>query len=98
MTNSADKDQLVTRPLLLQGLSEPAFYGNLVALSFSSGILALSKVFTDRSNAMLLLWFTISVIVCLCMYVLVNVLFFGQSFAQCFGKETLFCLSILVMF
>ena len=29
-----------------------------------------SKVFTDRSKAVLLMWFTISVIVCLCMYVL----------------------------
>ena len=30
-----------------------------------------SIIFTDRSNVVLLLWFTISVIVCLCMYVLV---------------------------
>ena len=34
-----------------------------------------SKDFTDRSKAMLLLWFTTSVIVCLCMYVRVKFLF-----------------------
>ena len=34
-----------------------------------------SKIFTSRFKGMLLLWFTISVIVCLCMYVLVKVLF-----------------------
>ena len=33
-------------------------------------IKAPSKGFTDRSKAMLLLWFTISVIISLCMYVL----------------------------
>ena len=33
-----------------------------------------SKGFTDRSKAVLLLWFTISVIVCLCMYVLLTLL------------------------
>ena len=32
-------------------------------------------IFTDRSKAVLLQLFTISVIVCLCMYILVKVLF-----------------------
>ena len=39
------------------------------------GILLPNKVFTGRYKAVLLLWFTISVIICLCMYVLVKCLF-----------------------
>ena len=35
-----------------------------------------SNVVTDRSRAALLLWFTMSIIVCLCMYVLVIIFFF----------------------
>ena len=38
-----------------------------------------NKFFTNRSKAALLLWFTISVIVCLCIYVLV-IYVFGQPF------------------
>ena len=42
-------------------------------------IKAPSKGFTDRSKAMLLLWFTISVIISLCMYVLLIFLFIFNS-------------------
>ena len=41
---------------------------------------------TDHSEAVLLLWFTISVIVYLCMYVLVNVLFWIAVWPF-FGKK-----------
>ena len=50
------------------------------------------KIFTDRSKAMLLLWFTISVIVCLCIYALVKFLFLIVVW-PIFGKETAFWLS-----
>ena len=46
-----------------------------------------SKVFKDRSKAMLLLWFTISVIVCLCMYVLVIFCFILDSCLAIFCSE-----------
>ena len=46
-----------------------------------------SKFFTDRSKAVLLLWFTISVSVCLCMYVLVKFLVW-IAVQPIFGAET----------
>ena len=45
------------------------------------------KQFTDRSKAVLLLWFIISVIVCLCMYALMKFLFWIALWPM-FGKET----------
>ena len=47
------------------------------------------SILTDRSKAVLLLWFTISVIVCLCIYVLM-ILFFIilNSRLASFGNET----------
>ena len=52
------------------------------------------EFFSGRSRAVLLLWFTNSVIVCLCMYFLVKFLF-RTAFWPILGKETVllaFCL------
>ena len=52
-----------------------------------------SNVFTDRSKAVLLLWFTISVIACLCMYILVKNFLLDSRLANYFGKNLPFWLS-----
>ena len=57
-----------------------------------------SNIFTDSSKAMLLLWFTISVIVCLCIYVLVNFFYFGYPLVYFFaGKELSFWFLLVVI-
>ena len=59
----------------------------------------LSKFFTDLSKAVLLLWFYVSVIVCLCVYVLVKFLFW-IAVGPIFGKETVLlasCLKCLIV-
>ena len=59
-----------------------------------NSIKAPSNIFIDRCKAVLLLWFTISAIVCLCMYVFVTFLILDSRWAI-FGEETVllaFCL------
>ena len=55
--------------------------------------LTLNNIFTDRLKAVLLLWFTISVTVCLCMYVLVEFLFWIIILANFLGNKLSFWLS-----
>ena len=54
-----------------------------------------SNTFTYRSKAVLLLWFTMYVIVCLCMYVLVKIFILDRRLASYFGEKGVllhFCL------
>ena len=48
-----------------------------------------NSIFTDRSKAVFLLWFTISIILCLCMFVFVQSLFWIAVWSL-FGKKLLF--------
>ena len=53
-----------------------------------------SKIFTDRAKAALQLWFTISVVVCLCMYVLVKCLIWIADWPH-FGKEIVHLVALM---